>query len=57
MAEIRIEDPEIYDSKTIDSQGRLYIGREYAGKRVKIVVEEVEDDPDAGPPEKAESEQ
>jgi len=44
MSEVTITDPELHSEKTVDGQGRLYIGREHAGKRVRITVERLEGD-------------
>ena len=43
MAEYTITDPEFVARKNVDGQGRVYIGKEYAKKEVRIVVEEIED--------------
>jgi len=44
MAEFRITDPELYEKKNVDSSGKLYVGKDYAGKKVKIVIEKVVED-------------
>jgi len=38
---IQIEEFEEYGWKSVDSEGRLYLGKDYAGKDVKILIEEV----------------
>lgn len=43
MAHITIDDPELYTEKTVDGSGRIYLGKEWAGDRVKIVIESVVD--------------
>jgi hypothetical protein len=43
MAQIRIEDPELYTTKTVDDSGRIYLGKEYSNKQVKIAIERVDD--------------
>lgn len=43
MAEIRIDDPDLYERKTVDGEGRIYVGREFANKDVKIVIEAIEE--------------
>lgn len=44
MSEIRVEDPDLYTKKDVDNSGRVYLGKEWAGREVKIVVELVDDD-------------
>lgn len=44
MATITIEDPDSVTTKKVDGQGRVYVGRDYRGKRVRVVLETIEDD-------------
>jgi hypothetical protein len=46
MAKIVIEKPELHETKTVDQQGRVYLGRDLAGRDVEIVVEVVDDEPE-----------
>lgn len=39
MSEIRIDDPEIHGKKSVDSNGRVYLGQEYAGRDIRLTVE------------------
>lgn len=50
MVTVSIEDPDWQAVKTIGDEGRLYIGREYAGRRVHAYVEfvDMETDGDGG---------
>lgn len=41
MAEFTISNPELYETKRVDNSGKLYLGKDYAGKEVKILIEEV----------------
>ena len=43
MATVTIEDPEGMDAKKVDGSGKIYVGNNWAGKRVKFVIEAVED--------------
>lgn len=50
MATVTIDNPERMDSKKVDGSGKVYLGNAWAGKRVRFViedVEEIEDDEDA----------
>jgi len=42
MATITIENPDRYDTKKVDSSGKLYVGKAIAGKRVRFIIEDVE---------------
>jgi len=46
MATVTIENPEGMDAKKVDGSGKIYIGNQWAGKRVKFVIESVEEIPD-----------
>ena len=46
MAEVKVENPELHDEKTVDNRGRVYVGKEFAGKDVRIIVEVVDDEPE-----------
>lgn len=49
MAHITIDDPDLYAEKEVDGSGRVYLGKNWAGKRVKIVIESaVEDEANEG---------
>jgi hypothetical protein len=39
-----VEDPDLVVTKTVDSNGRLYLGTDYESKEVRVVVETIEDD-------------
>lgn len=41
MTQIIIEDPDLYTTKEVDASGRIYLGKEWSGKKVKIAIEEV----------------
>ena len=43
MGEITITNPEIYTEKKVDAQGRVYVGTEWKGQRVRIAIEEIDD--------------
>ena len=40
---VTVEDPDLVETKTVDGEGRLYLGRDYGGEDVRIVVERVAD--------------
>lgn len=39
MSEYTITDPESVEKKTVDNQGRVYLGKEFKNKHVRIAVE------------------
>lgn len=41
--EVTIEDPERVDAKKVDGSGKVYLTNKWAGKRVRFVIESVED--------------
>lgn len=43
MSKVTIEDPEIHGTKNVDSNGRLYLGEQYANDRVRVTVELVDE--------------
>ncbi len=43
MTKFEIEDPEIYETKKVDSSGKIYIGKEYANMNAKILIERFEE--------------
>ena len=38
-----VDNPELVEKMNVDKQGRLYLGKEYAGKRVRVSVEVMEE--------------
>lgn len=44
MAELTITDPDLHAEKNVDGDGRVYIGREFAGDSVTITVERHDDE-------------
>lgn len=44
MAEVRVRDPDVHDTKTVDDRGRVYVGNDLKGEEVRVVVERVEDE-------------
>jgi len=45
MGQVTVDDPdEQRTNSKVDGQGRVYIGSDYAGKKVNVVVEVVADD-------------
>lgn len=45
MSQLTIEDPVLYETKNVDSSGKVYLGKEFANSRVKLVIEEIEEAP------------
>ena len=41
MSEIRIDDPKLVKQVQIDDEGRVYLGRDWAGKQIRLVVEDM----------------
>lgn len=39
MAELKIDDVELHETKNVDSNGRVYLGNAYANTKVKVTVE------------------
>lgn len=39
-----IEDPELVEKMTVDKEGRLYLGKDYAGEHVRVCVEMIDDE-------------
>jgi len=58
MTTIDIADPDLYETKRVDGQGRIYVGREYATEDVEIVIKRrsSEDKSDDQPTEPVEAE-
>jgi len=46
MAQMQVSDPERYDTKKVDTSGKLYVGRELSGKRIRFIIEDIEPGPD-----------
>jgi len=44
MATITIDDPDTVSTKKVDGQGRVYVGRDFRGRDVRVVVEVIDDD-------------
>jgi len=47
MTQIIIENPDLYTTKEVDSSGRVYLGKDWANKEVKVAIEEVVDEGNA----------
>lgn len=41
---VTVTDPAIVVTKRVDNAGRLYLGKDFEGEHVRVVVERVEDD-------------
>ena len=44
MSEITIHDAEMHQRKSVDSNGRIYLGREYANTDVRVTIEVLDDE-------------
>lgn len=43
MTEVTVTDPdEVQTAKKVDDRGRVYVGTDYSGKRVRVVMEVME---------------
>lgn len=48
MTEVTVRDPSMVVQKNVKDDGRIYLGTDLKGKRVEIVVSEIEqDEPEA----------
>lgn len=43
MAQITVDDPEYVRHRTVDGDGRIYVGREYANRDFRVILEEIDD--------------
>ena len=43
MSQVTIDNPEIHAKKAVDSNGRVYLGADYAGKSVRVTIEVIEE--------------
>ena len=39
MATVTTEDPDMHSVKTVDDRGRVYVGKEFVGKDVRVTLE------------------
>lgn len=44
MGDVTITNPELHSEKTVDSNGRVYLGKAFRGKTVQLTVEVKDDD-------------
>ena len=42
MGEYTATDPELVKERTVDGDGRIYVGREYSDRRFRVILEEIE---------------
>jgi len=42
MGTVTVEDPKFHGEKNVDSNGRVYLGEEYAGNTVRLIVEKLD---------------
>jgi hypothetical protein len=43
MAQVKVDNPVVMDSKKVDQSGKLYVGNKWVGKQVTFVIEKVEE--------------
>lgn len=43
---VTVTEPDVVETKKVDTSGRVYVGREYIGEHVRIVIERVEGESD-----------
>lgn len=43
MGTLQIENPERYDTLNVDTNGKIHLGKDYAGKKARVVIEAIED--------------
>lgn len=39
---VTVDEPDLVTDKSVDSSGRLYLGRDFADKHVRLVVKEMD---------------
>lgn len=39
-----VEEPDLVEAKSVDGSGRIYLGQDYAGSDVRIVVEIIDEE-------------
>lgn len=44
MGTVIVDDPKFTGEKSVDGNGRVYLGEGYESKKVKIVIEEIVED-------------
>ena len=44
MSQVTIDNPEMHAKKAVDSNGRVYLGNDYVGKRVRVTIEVLDDE-------------
>lgn len=44
MSKITVENPELVKRRTVDSGGRVYVGRDYEDEEFRVILERIEDD-------------
>jgi hypothetical protein len=42
MTTVKVSDPDSMERKRVDSSGRIYVGKEAAGKEYEVVLKRVE---------------
>lgn len=48
MSKYEVDDPILVEERKADNRGRVSLGPDYSGKRMKIVIEEVLDEEEGG---------
>lgn len=43
MATVTVDDPEAYKTGNIDTNGKVHVSKDLAGKKAKIIIETIED--------------
>lgn len=44
MTDIRVDSPDLYTTKRVDKEGRMFLGKEYVDRQFEIVLKEVDED-------------
>jgi len=39
MVEVTIEDPMLHQTRKVDDRGRVYVGKEYSGEELTVIVD------------------
>ncbi|XGI82809.1 hypothetical protein ACEU6E_05855 [Halorutilales archaeon Cl-col2-1] len=43
MVKVEVENPDLHAERKVDDRGRVYIGKDFSGKKVRVILESVEE--------------
>lgn len=44
MPTVQVQNPALLEAKNVDSNGKIYLGKDWAGKRVTLIIEDEEEE-------------